>query len=156
MKKTADVLNNLSDLHTQINSDIGYFFSKLPPEISEKLDYSVDSVVTFETWLLQNYVDDEDLMGDPDEKLVNGAVFYYGEMYRKHIGGQWKIDPSLAKYIHHLSELTIVENSDDSLTLIPYEHVLEALLMHFDDYPLFFKQGFEVLIDYARRHKPSP
>ncbi len=102
--------DNLEVLRVRINSEIEYFLSNIPIELREKLDYSVDSLAFFEKWLLQQYKHQVDFLEDADEQLVNGVVFYIGETYRKHVGGQWDFDSEQLEYARHFSETAVLRD----------------------------------------------
>ena len=54
-----------------------YFTDSFAKESNLKLDYSIESLDEIENWILTNYSEIKDLIG---------------ETFRKHIGGEWFID----------------------------------------------------------------
>ncbi len=69
------------------------FLSKLPDEVSEQLDGSVESLDALEAWLLDRYPDTDDTQPREERFTVDGAARYFGEILRKETGGHWDIEP---------------------------------------------------------------
>jgi len=77
------------------------FLSSLPPSISEKLDYSQESLDVLESWWLSEFQSISDLRNADPDFLVDGVSRYIGETIRVNIGGIWEIsleDPVNAYY----------------------------------------------------------
>jgi hypothetical protein len=69
------------------------FFDRLPPAVGDKLDYSAQSLDVLEAWLLDRYPDYEATRPRTESLVLDGAARYFGETFRKHLGGKWWIDP---------------------------------------------------------------
>ena len=73
-----------------IDSKMEYFTDAFAGENNLKLDYSIESLDEIENWILTNYSEIKDLIGDA--KNLDYLTVYIGETFRKHIGGEWFID----------------------------------------------------------------
>ena len=73
-----------------IDSKMEYFTDAFAGENNLKLDYSIESLDEIENWILTNYREIKDLIGDA--KTLDYLTVYIGETFRKHIGGEWFID----------------------------------------------------------------
>ena len=73
-----------------IDSKMEYFTDAFAKENNLKLDYSIESLDRIENWILTNYSEIKDLIGDV--KILDYLTVYIGETFRKHIGGEWFID----------------------------------------------------------------
>ena len=67
-----------------------YFTDAFAGENNLKLDYSIESLDEIENWILTNYREIKDLIGDG--KTLDYLTVYIGEAFRKHIGGEWFVD----------------------------------------------------------------
>ena len=73
-----------------IDSKMEYFTDTFAKENNLKLDYSIESLDEIENWILGNYSEIKDLIGDA--KILDYLTVYIGETFRKYIGGEWFID----------------------------------------------------------------
>ena len=73
-----------------IDSKMEYFTDTFAKENNLKLDYSIESLDGIENWILTNYSEIKDLIGDA--KTLDYLTVYIGETFRKYIGGEWFID----------------------------------------------------------------
>ena len=73
-----------------IDSKMDYFTDAFAKENNLKLDYSIESLNEIENWILTNYSEIKDLIGDA--KTLDYLTVYIGETFRKYIGGEWFID----------------------------------------------------------------
>ena len=78
------------------------FIQYLPNHIANKLDYSIESLSTLETWLLDKYDSIEKIKPQSESTIVDGAARYIGETYRRALGGKWNIDFSDDKNAFHI------------------------------------------------------
>jgi hypothetical protein len=75
------------------------FFERLPAEVRDKLDFSVESLDVLEAWLLERYPDIEHTRQKSESQMLGGAARYIGETFLKHIGGRWDIELDDLRYI---------------------------------------------------------
>ena len=68
------------------------FFASIPPELLIYLDFSLDSLKHLETWLLQKYPEVQADLSGNELAAIDTIGTYVGEVFRKHLGGQWVID----------------------------------------------------------------
>jgi hypothetical protein len=68
------------------------FVDTLPTEIKAQIDFSPESLVVLEAWLLSKYSDTDKIMLMTESKVVDGAARYVGEVFRRCLGGKWVID----------------------------------------------------------------
>ena|SRR5579863_4414739 len=71
---------------------IARFISILPEDIRHSFDYSSESLGVLEGWLLKKYRSVEETRPSTEAKIVDGAARYLGEVFRRRLGGKWKID----------------------------------------------------------------
>ena len=75
------------------------FFERLPAEVRDKLDYSVESLDVLEAWLLARYPDTDHAMQKSETLILDGAARYIGETFLQHIGGRWDMELDDLTYI---------------------------------------------------------
>src|SRR5688572_17332083 len=66
------------------------FYSEVPADIAQGLDYSTDSLIRLEHWLLKNYRSIDQLCQDP--QTLDRAARYVGETLRRAVGGRWLVE----------------------------------------------------------------
>ena len=69
-----------------IDSKMEYFTDTFAKENNLKLDHSIESLDEIENWILTNYSEIKDLIGDA--KTLDYLTVYIGETFRKYIGGE--------------------------------------------------------------------
>src|SRR5690242_18120648 len=84
-------LDRVESWRTRVENSIDSFLKELPVQVSEKLNYSVDSLDVFETWLLDKYSPSETTPDPSQLPIDDGAMFYVGETFKKHLGGYWNV-----------------------------------------------------------------
>lgn len=98
------------------------FSSALPDDVRSGLDYSPESLNVLEAWLLERYEGVEQTRPRSEAKTIDGAARYVGEVFRKHLGGGWKIDYSNKKNVFfglpQLVEMAGQEVQSCPLTLV--------------------------------------
>ncbi len=83
------------------------FFASLPSVLQNQLDYSPDSLVPLEEWILSKYNRPQDLIEAEQKEMLDGLARYIGEVYRKTIGGRWEIRLDDPNYVYYgLPQLT--------------------------------------------------
>jgi hypothetical protein len=88
------------------------FFARLPSALTDTLDYAPPSLDRLEAFLLERYPDIRSIKADP-EPYLDGAARYVGEVYRRNIGGRWRIRDDDPKYVYAgLPELTFLAEKD--------------------------------------------
>ena len=89
------------------------FLSRLPTEVRDRLDGSPQSLGALEAWLLERYPAMDAIMSDNEMSNLDGAGRYVGEVFRKALGGRWRIRLDDPQYIYHgLPELSFLEKKD--------------------------------------------
>jgi hypothetical protein len=82
------------------------FLARLPPELTSALDYTPASLPRLEAFLLDRYPSIQAIKADPAPYL-DGAARYVGEVFRRNIGGTWRMRMDDPKYVYAgLPELT--------------------------------------------------
>jgi hypothetical protein len=82
------------DWRAEVKAGIDRFIAAFPPAMQAKLDYSPASLDIVENWLLQRHPDIWSVRDETDFDLIDGAVFYVGECYKKNVGGFWSLSQS--------------------------------------------------------------
>ena len=90
------------------------FLARLPAEIRDRLDGSPESLGVLEAWLLERYPTmDAILEEDEEASHLDGAARYVGDVFRKALGGHWRLRLNDPKYVFHgLPELWFLEKKD--------------------------------------------
>lgn len=108
----------------QMDQTLEEFFTMFSKENQKKLDYSAESLNVLEDWILKNYSSVEQIK--KEAKILERLAVYIGEVYRKNLGGVWKLEDRQVKDkkgqvagIYAFYGLpVIVQNSGD--TISPY------------------------------------
>jgi hypothetical protein len=88
------------------------FFARLPPALRVALDDTPPSLDALEAFLLGRYPDVEAIRADP-EPYLDGAARYVGEVFRRTIGGRWRMRDDDPSYVYAgLPELTFLPARD--------------------------------------------
>jgi len=88
------------------------FFTRVPPALRAALDFAPASLDRLEAFLLERYPSVEAIKADP-EPYLDGAARYVGEVFRRHIGGRWRMRMDDPKYVYAgLPELTFSPTQD--------------------------------------------
>jgi hypothetical protein len=88
------------------------FFARLPPALKAALDFAPESLDRLEAFLLERYPNVQAIKADP-EPYLDGAARYVGEVFRRHIGGRWRMRMDDPKYVYAgLPELTFSASRD--------------------------------------------
>ncbi|WP_214402857.1 hypothetical protein [Pseudonocardia lacus] len=88
------------------------FSARLPSEVRGALDRTPSSLDALEAFLLERYPDPAAIRADPEPNL-DGAARYVGEVYRRHIGGTWRMRDDDPSYVYAgLPELTFLPERD--------------------------------------------
>ena len=101
------------DWLTHMDDALAGFLVRLPAEVTERLDGSPDSLGALEAWLLERYPTMPSILEDEERPYLDGAARYVGEVFRKALGGHWRIrldDPTYA--FHGIPELWFLEEED--------------------------------------------
>jgi hypothetical protein len=84
-----------------MDETISQFLHDLPDEVSDKLDYSTESLSALEEWLMNEYSSPADILQPSENWTIDRASRYVGETLRRSAGGVWDIElsgPSAAFY----------------------------------------------------------
>jgi hypothetical protein len=88
------------------------FFARLPSALKAALDFTPASLDRLEAFLLERYPTVQAIKADP-EPYLDGAARYVGEVFRRHIGGRWRMRMDDPKYVYAgLPELTFLATKD--------------------------------------------
>lgn len=68
------------------------FVNDLPNDVADALDYSPNSLLALEGWLLGKYGSINEVMKPAEKDNLDGASRYVGETFCKNVGGAWSID----------------------------------------------------------------
>jgi hypothetical protein len=77
------------------------FIASLPPEVGNRLDYTIDSLDVLEAWTLSRYQDPNKLLQPSESPTLGGIARYIGETIRKNIGGRWRIRLDNPNYVYY-------------------------------------------------------
>ena len=84
-----------------MDETISQFLHDLPDEVSDKLDFSTESLSALEEWLMNEYSSPADILHPSENWTIDRASRYVGETLRRSAGGVWDIElskPSAAFY----------------------------------------------------------
>jgi hypothetical protein len=99
----VDIMNRLRDPHAFVAVEefefwvfymedvLDDFLNWLPRDVSERLDYSFQSLDILESWLLSLYPSTEAMLEFGQSEIVDAAARYVGKIYRKAIDGKWDV-----------------------------------------------------------------
>ncbi|MBH8609261.1 hypothetical protein [Thermoactinomyces sp. CICC 10521] len=65
------------------------FIEKMPKEL--ELDFSPESLLRIEGWILENYATVGDILKESEKSLLDSLARYVGEVYRRNLNGKWKL-----------------------------------------------------------------
>jgi hypothetical protein len=99
-RKALSTLDDFNYWVADMDDALERFFAVLPPEVREKLDYTPASLDTLEGWLLQDYATPQELLAPDQTAKLDGAARYFGETFRKTLGGYWDIDLDNPKNVY--------------------------------------------------------
>ena len=96
-RKREDFEYWLADMDDAIEQ----FLDSLPPEVTERLDFSPGSLDVLEAWILRRYASTEEMLAPSESRVVDGLARYIGETFRKAIGGHREIRLEDPKYVFY-------------------------------------------------------
>jgi hypothetical protein len=109
---TAEERDLFENWLAHMDDALAEFFARLPPAVGEALDYTPSSLDALEAFLLERYPDVESIKADPEPNL-DGAARYVGEVFRRTIGGAWRMRDDDPSYVYAgLPELTFLRARD--------------------------------------------
>lgn len=76
----------------EMDDELEAFISETAAEISNKLDFSEESLDILEDWMLSRYKTADALMEDSQKTVLDRIARYIGETIRKKYGLIWKIE----------------------------------------------------------------
>ena len=147
----SDEANKREDIpQAEINTLIAYFMSKIPVNMRDQLDYSLKSLNVVEGWLCERYTkEDSDAFIEEydgwddgeafkpgwifDSQLIKGSVFYIGEVYRKCLGGYWRIYNVKPNPTWEYEDYPVIEQANVGYDICPFINVTEALYQRYPD-----------------------
>ncbi|OYD07273.1 hypothetical protein [Paludifilum halophilum] len=105
------------------------FMDKLPQNL--RLDFSADSLLRLEEWILRHYSTVESLQ--KNKQMLDFLSRYVGETFRKRLGGKWEIELDHPEYVFYgLPQIKFEKVSPDC----PLSVVLAAVDRKKGDYML--------------------
>ena len=108
----SDEQDQFENWLAHMDDALAEFLARLPPELRSTLDYAPASLERLEAFLLQRYPNLQSIKTDP-EPYLDGAARYVGEVFRRNIGGRWRLRDDDPKYIYAgLPELTFLAERD--------------------------------------------
>src|SRR5262245_56127796 len=75
-----------------MDDTIRQLLDELPPAVSRQLDFTLDSLSTLESWLLNKYPSTEAVLQPSENWFLDRISRYVGETIRRNAGGEWDID----------------------------------------------------------------
>lgn len=84
------------------------FLERFPADVKEKLDYSPESLLTLEEWLISHFSDSDDLLKTENSLILDGFARYIGTTFQKAVQGNWTISFNDPNEIYH--GLPVVDN----------------------------------------------
>jgi hypothetical protein len=110
-----------------VQEKIAYFLSHLPVKARQQYDYSLESLITINAWLLKRYTSPLDLGREADKDLLEGAIFYIGETYRQHLHGYWNVHFADLEPEFEYGERPVIEGFYKRVAISPAYRVFEAV-----------------------------
>jgi hypothetical protein len=90
-----------------MDSALERFLSEVPRAITDRLDFSPESLDAVEAWILERYASTQAMLAPGESRIVDGLARYIGETFRKAIGGKWELRLDDPRYVFHgLPQLT--------------------------------------------------
>jgi hypothetical protein len=84
-----------------MDSALEALFAEVPKDLAARLDYSIDSLLALEPWLLKLFPTDRDAINPQAAPAIDRLARYVGETIRKSVGGHWEIRTDNPKYVYH-------------------------------------------------------
>jgi hypothetical protein len=84
-----------------MDEEIAEFMNSLPDNISMKMDYSADSLIQLESWLLSKYKTVKEILNASEKQNLDRFSRYVGETMRKNLGGIWNIELKNKKNVYY-------------------------------------------------------
>lgn len=84
----------------EMDENLSLLMASLPADVSEKLDYSVESLAILERWLLASYSSLGEILNKSEKGTLDRLSRYVGETIRKNLGGIWNIDLTNSKNVY--------------------------------------------------------
>jgi hypothetical protein len=84
-----------------IDATIKQLLDELPEEVSQRLDFTPESLDVLEGWLLSKFDSPAAILQPSENWYIDRVSKYVGETIRRNAGGEWSInldDPSLVFY----------------------------------------------------------
>jgi hypothetical protein len=103
---TTDEDDRFEHWLAHMDDALAAFFARVPPGLRAALDFEPASLDRLEAFLLERYASVQAIKADP-EPYLDAAARYVGEVFRRHIGGRWRMRMDDPKYVYAgLPELT--------------------------------------------------
>lgn len=72
--------------------ELSALLTSIPGPLAAKLDFSVESLVDFEGWLLSRYESIAQILAEDEKDVLDRSGRYVGETMIRQLGGKWEID----------------------------------------------------------------
>ena len=109
---TAEERELFENWLAHMDDALAEFSARLPPALRPALDRSPSSLDQLERFLLERYPDMPTIKADPAPYL-DGAARYVGEVFRRGIGGAWRLRDDDPSYVYAgLPEITFLVERD--------------------------------------------
>jgi hypothetical protein len=90
MKSDHEAKNDLFQYWLmEMGDKLDEFIEKMPKEL--ELNYSPESLLRLESWILENYSTVGDILKDSEKTMLDSLARYVGEVYRRNLKGKWKL-----------------------------------------------------------------
>lgn len=80
---------------------IHQFLDDLPPAVSQRLDFTPESLVPLEEWLLSKYPSAKAILQPSENWTLDRVARYVGETIRRTLGGEWTIELDNQDYAYY-------------------------------------------------------
>jgi hypothetical protein len=84
-----------------VDDTIQQLLDELPKEISQRLDFTPESLDVLEGWLLGKYDSPAAILQPSENWFLDRAAKYVGETTRRAVGGEWGIELHDPSYVYY-------------------------------------------------------
>lgn len=75
-----------------MDDELTALFNLLPSDFTAKLDYSIESLIELESWILNRFDSLESVTAPENMLVLDYLSRYVGEVIRRTVGGKWDIE----------------------------------------------------------------
>src|SRR5262249_35102032 len=84
-----------------MDDTIQQLLDELPEDVAQQLDFTPESLVTLEKWLLSKYASAKAILQPSENWTLDRAARYVGETIRRTAGGVWGIELEKPDYAYY-------------------------------------------------------